>query len=211
MNKTDFAGLLCSRLCHDLVSPVGAISNGVELLADKNNADMQEQIVELLEDSSAQTTNKLKFFRLAFGLAGGYGAIINVDDAKVALAALFGTGKISIDWQTTAVSAPKDLIKILLNLALVSGESIIGTGDLSISLDEEGQDGCLVSVTASGGRLIMNDSVKAAVIEPLNAVDADPKSVPICLARMMCDECGYLLNIQDPKEGEITFTVSKKE
>jgi histidine phosphotransferase ChpT len=80
LDPVDFASLLCSRLCHDLLSPVGAMANGLELLADEKDPGMRDQVMGLLADSSTSTANKLKFFRLAFGAAGGYGD--EVDTAR---------------------------------------------------------------------------------------------------------------------------------
>ena len=77
MNAVDLASLLCSRLCHDLMSPVGALNNGIELLADETDPDMREKCLELLADSARASANKLKFFRLAFGAAGGFGDAIS--------------------------------------------------------------------------------------------------------------------------------------
>ncbi|RME62159.1 MAG: histidine phosphotransferase, partial [Alphaproteobacteria bacterium] len=68
-----FAAILCSRLCHDLVSPVGALVNGIEILAEEDDAQMRAQVLALLEDSARQTANRLQFFRLAFGAGGGFG------------------------------------------------------------------------------------------------------------------------------------------
>ena len=72
MNAVDLASLLCSRLCHDLMSPVGALNNGIELLADEQDPEMREKCLELLAESARASANKLKFFRLAFGAAGGF-------------------------------------------------------------------------------------------------------------------------------------------
>lgn len=69
MDAIDFASLLCSRLCHDLLSPVGALNNGIELLADEHDPEMRGKVLELLSDSARASANKLKFFRLAFGAA----------------------------------------------------------------------------------------------------------------------------------------------
>ena len=74
MKELDFAALLCSRLCHDLISPVGAISNGIEILSDEEDEMMRMEVMKLLELSAGQTSNRLKFYRLAFGAAGGIGA-----------------------------------------------------------------------------------------------------------------------------------------
>src|SRR5678816_2396766 len=67
MNAIDLASLLCSRLCHDLLSPVGALNNGLELMADEQDPEMREKCLELLNESARASANKLKFFRLAFG------------------------------------------------------------------------------------------------------------------------------------------------
>ncbi|WND01886.1 histidine phosphotransferase family protein [Temperatibacter marinus] len=211
MKNADFAGLLCSRLCHDLVSPVGAMSNGVELLHDKGNADMQEQIVDLLEDSVVQTTNKLKFFRLAFGLGGGFGAVINLEEAKLALASLFDKSKVTIAWSSDVAAADKNLMKILLNLALVAGECVIGEGILSISLEGLESDAEeLIIIKASGARLIIHESVASAVEKSLSDVDADPKSIPVCLAKSLSLENGLGIRLDRGNETEMTFIVSKQ-
>ena len=73
MNAVELASLLCSRLCHDLLSPVGALNNGIELLADEQDPEMRERCLELLAESARASANKLKFFRLAFGAGGGFG------------------------------------------------------------------------------------------------------------------------------------------
>ena len=78
MEESDFAALLCSRLCHDLISPVGAISNGIEILSDEDDEGMRLEVMKLLELSASQTSNRLKFYRLAFGSAGGIGSIVPI-------------------------------------------------------------------------------------------------------------------------------------
>ena len=99
MNAVDLASLLCSRLCHDLMSPVGALSNGIELLDDEDDPAMKEKCLELLADSARTTANKLKFFRLAFGAAGGFGAEIDTAEAESVLRGLFGAEKrIELGW-----------------------------------------------------------------------------------------------------------------
>jgi histidine phosphotransferase ChpT len=76
--EIDFASLLCSRLCHDLLSPVGAMNNGIELLADEHDPDMRQRCMDLLTESAKAAADKLKFFRLAFGAAGGFGAEVDL-------------------------------------------------------------------------------------------------------------------------------------
>src|SRR5688500_18744315 len=90
MNAVDLASLLCSRLCHDLMSPVGALNNGIELMADESDPEMREKCLELLGESARASANKLKFFRLAFGAAGGFGDSIDTHEAEAALEGVFG-------------------------------------------------------------------------------------------------------------------------
>ncbi|MBW8910947.1 MAG: histidine phosphotransferase, partial [Sphingomonas sp.] len=86
--SAEFASLLCSRLCHDLLSPVGALNNGLELLADETDPEMRARCMELLAESAAASANKLKFFRLAFGAAGGFGELVDTREARAAVEGL---------------------------------------------------------------------------------------------------------------------------
>src|SRR4051795_13564093 len=99
MNPVDLASLLCSRLCHDLMSPVGALNNGIELLSDEQDPDMRDKCLELLADSARASANKLKFFRLAFGAGGGFGEEIDTREAHIALDGVFGPERrIELGW-----------------------------------------------------------------------------------------------------------------
>src|SRR5258707_12016455 len=122
MNPVDLASLLCSRLCHDLMSPVGALNNGIELLADETDPEMRDKCLELLADSARASANKLKFFRLAFGAAGGFGEEIDTHEAEAALEGLFGPERrIELGWAGSAGKLPKGAIKVLLNPTLLTG------------------------------------------------------------------------------------------
>src|SRR3546814_11909699 len=82
-DRVDFASMLASRLCHDLLSPVGAFANGLELLADEKDPEMRARCIDLLEQSARTSANKLKFFRLAFGSAGGFGELVRSAERRV--------------------------------------------------------------------------------------------------------------------------------
>jgi histidine phosphotransferase ChpT len=83
--EIDFASLLCSRLCHDLLSPVGAMNNGLELLADEHDPEMRQRCMDLLAESAKAAADKLKFFRLAFGAAGGFGPDVDPKEARLVI------------------------------------------------------------------------------------------------------------------------------
>jgi len=133
VNPLDLASLLCSRLCHDLMSPVGALNNGIELLADETDPDMRDKCLELLGESARATANKLKFFRLAFGAGGGFGEEIDTREAQSALEGLFGgEGKIELGWVVENEKLPKGAVRLLLNLALLAVDALLRGGRLDV-------------------------------------------------------------------------------
>src|SRR6478609_9661794 len=112
MNAVDLASLLCSRLCHDLMSPVGALNNGIELLADEDDPEMREKCLELLEDSARASANKLKFFRLAFAASGGFGEELDTHQAQVAVEGVFGAERRNEQgWVVSAEKLYKGAVK----------------------------------------------------------------------------------------------------
>ena len=118
------------------MSPVGALNNGIELLADETDPDMREKCLELLADSARASANKLKFFRLAFGAAGGFGEEIDTHEAEVALQGLFGAERrIELGWVVGDEKLPKDAVKLLLNLALLAGDALVRGGRLDVGAE----------------------------------------------------------------------------
>ncbi len=135
-NPLELASLLCSRLCHDMLSPVGALTNGLELLADEKDGDMRGRIVELLEQSAKASADKLKFFRLAFGAAGGFGESVPVAEARSLIEALAGNGgRTEVRWALAGDALPKAAIKALLNLAHIGMEALVRGGTLDIGAE----------------------------------------------------------------------------
>ncbi|MCF6321535.1 MAG: histidine phosphotransferase family protein [Rhizobiaceae bacterium] len=117
----DLAALLCSRVCHDIISPVGAIANGLELLDEETDEETKTIARELIVSSSKNASSKLQFCRIAFGAAGSAGADIDTGDAESVAHAYFATeNKTDLEWIGERVLLPKNKVKLLLNLLLVS-------------------------------------------------------------------------------------------
>jgi histidine phosphotransferase ChpT len=162
-SSLELASLLCSRLCHDMLSPVGALSNGLELLADERDPEMRKRCFELLEQSAKISADKLKFFRLAFGAAGGFGEMVPVAEARVLIDALVGNnGRIEVNWALASDSLPKSALKTLLNLALIAIESLVrgGTLDIGAELREGASE---IVVRASGARIAFDQDIGRAL------------------------------------------------
>jgi histidine phosphotransferase ChpT len=163
ISQTDLAAMLCSRLCHDMLSPVGALANGLELLAEEQDPEMRARCMELLEQSARISTDKLKFFRLAFGAAGGFGEAIPIDEAKAVIEALAADNKrIAINWAIADPSLPKPAVKVLLNLAQIGLDALVRGGTLDIGAER--RDGAVEIVArASGDRIVFDETIGRAL------------------------------------------------
>lgn len=124
LEPLDLAALLCSRVCHDVISPVGAIVNGLEVLDENNDEETRLFALDLIKKSAGQASAKLQFCRLAFGAAGSAGAAIDTGDAEGVTRGLFGDDKIRLEWTVPRVLMPKNLVKLILNLTMIAAGSI---------------------------------------------------------------------------------------
>lgn len=189
-SSLDLAALLCSRLCHDMLSPVGALTNGLELLADERDADMRGRIVELLEQSAKTSADKLKFFRLAFGAAGGFGDMVPVEEARALIDALVGNnGRIEARWAISGDVLPKPAIKTLLNLALIGIEALVrgGTLDLGAELREGESE---IVIRAAGPRIAFDPLVGKALDGTLPEADLSSRTAPAAMIRQLAESLG---------------------
>ncbi|MGA7334816.1 MAG: histidine phosphotransferase family protein, partial [Pseudolabrys sp.] len=135
----DLAALLCSRVCHDLISPVGAIVNGIEVLEEEKDEATKEFALDLIKKSAATASAKLQFCRIAFGAAGSAGAQIDLGDAETIARGFLEDDKTKIAWNLPRALLAKNLVKLLLNMLIIAGQAIprggkitvdpIGTGD----------------------------------------------------------------------------------
>ncbi len=190
INAVDFASLLCSRLCHDLLSPVGALNNGIELLAEENDPEMRARCLELLADSARVSASKLKFFRLAFGAAGGFADVVDTREAKAAIDGLLGhDGKIDIGWLVTAPTLSKTAIKVLLNLTLIASDALVRGGRLDIG--GEVTDGRTeIAVRAEGPRLVLDNELRTALSGDADEATLTPRAAAAWLVHTLATESG---------------------
>lgn len=208
MSKLDFAALLCSRLCHDLVSPVGAINNGLELLGNERDAAMRDAVIDLIEKSTEQTSNKLQFFRLAFGAAGGFSAHLDTREAEKSLRAFLAGSRIDLNWVVGVSELSKGGVKLLLNVCLVVAETMIRGGTLDVSFQETESNTLLLSVRGTGDRVIFAESVRAALTGQIDEADLEPRAAPAHLAFLVAQELGGQLALGATSDTELTITAA---
>ncbi|MDQ8732413.1 histidine phosphotransferase ChpT [Bradyrhizobium sp. LHD-71] len=143
VDALDLAALLCSRVCHDLISPVGAIVNGLEVLDDAKNADDRDFALDLIRKSARNASARLQFCRLAFGAAGSAGAQIDTGDAESMARGFLEDEKTRITWNLPRTLQPKNRVKLLLNMLIIAQQTIPRGGVLTIDALGQGDTGGL--------------------------------------------------------------------
>jgi histidine phosphotransferase ChpT len=198
MNPVDLASLLCSRLCHDLMSPVGALNNGIELMADEQDPEMREKCLELLADSARASANKLKFFRIAFGAAGGFEEDIDTHEAEATLEGVFGAERrIELGWVVSDGKLPKGAVKLLLNLALLAGDALVRGGRLDVGA--EARDGEIeMVIRAEGPRILLDPVLRETLVTGGSDGAVEPRAAGAWLAHSLAAEAGGTIQLSDP-------------
>jgi histidine phosphotransferase ChpT len=205
VDPVEFASLLCSRLCHDLLSPVGALNNGVELLSDEQDPMMRDQVVELLGQSARSTAEKLKFFRLAFGAAGGFGDKVDVREAKAAIEGLFGiNGRVQVNWLVSEHSLSKPAIKVLLNLAMIAGDALVRGGRLDVGAEIVGEKTEIV-IRSEGDRLILDPELRAALTGQVDERALSSRTAAAHMAHSIAVSSGGSIQVSDADPAFILF------
>ena len=139
LSGLDLAALLASRVCHDIISPVGALANGLEVLEEDQGPEMREFAMDLINKSAKSASAKLKFSRLAFGASGSSGAMIDTGDAEEVVGLYMEGEKADYTWTGIRSLVPKNRVKLLLNLVLLALGSVPRGGTIDISINGEGE------------------------------------------------------------------------
>lgn len=208
MKSYEFASLLCSRLCHDLLSPVGALNNGIELLADEHDPEMRARCMDLLSASASASANKLKFFRLAFGAAGGFGEEVDTREARLAIDGLFGEdGRIQLNWMVEESTMSKAALKILLNLVLIAGDALVRGGALTVG-SETHASGTDIVVRAEGPRIALDPELSRTLVGQADEEALAPRAAAAWLVHCIVTDCGGQIQVADADEGVLIFGAS---
>lgn len=189
-SSTDLAALLCSRLCHDLTSPVSALGNGLDLLASEEDEAMRAHCLDLIGRSAAASAARLRFFRLAFGAAAGIGEEVPLEEPRTVIAELAGQdGKIAVDWAAAPATLPLVAVKVLLNLAAIGMEALVRGGTLAVGA-ERGEAGTEIVVRAQGPRIAFGEDVARALDGTLPDSERTSRVAPAALVRLLAVEQG---------------------
>ena len=184
----ELAALLCSRVCHDLISPVGAIVNGLEVLDDNPKPEDREFALDLIRKSAKTASARLQFCRLAFGAAGSAGAQIDLGDAQTMARGQIEDGKITITWNLPRLLLPKNRVKLLLNMLVIAQQTIPRGGTLTIDPIGDGE-AMSFRITSAG----LNARVQQNTADLLSAgstASIDAHAVQPYYTRLLAQACG---------------------
>ena len=208
MKSHEFASLLCSRLCHDLLSPVGALNNGIELLADEHDPEMRARCLDLLGESARASANKLKFFRLAFGAAGGFADDVDTREARAAIEGLFGgDGRIQVGWLVEEPTMSKSALKVLLNLVLIAGDALVRGGRLDVGAERHG-DGLDIVIRAEGPRIVLDPELKKVLSGEVSEEAIAPRAAAAWLTHCLVADGGGAVQVMESEEGMLLLGAS---
>jgi histidine phosphotransferase ChpT len=187
---------------------VGALNNGIELLSDEHDPEMRARCLELLADSARASANKLKFFRLAFGAAGGFADEVDTREARVAIEGLFGgDGRIQLGWMVDEPTMSKSALKVLLNLVLITGDALVRGGRLDVGAEKH--DGGLdIVIRAEGPRIVLDPELKNVLVGGSSEASVAPRAAAAWLAHCLVQEGGGEIQVMDGDEGMLLVGAS---
>ncbi len=201
--------LLASRICHDLVSPVGAINNGVEFMEEMgDDAEQRKEALGLIQHSASQASAKLMAFRIAYG-SGGRDPNIKPEDVQKAFSQLISAdGKISQTWDPFGNLGPKPLpyayCKMLMAGMMLAMECLTKGGYVSVRPGEGNQT---LIIAESDNGILLRDNVEAALRQEIATEDLDPRLVHPYALSVIAEHYGYTLRVRDKRDDKVTFAL----
>jgi histidine phosphotransferase ChpT len=171
MTEIEFAALMVSRVCHDLVGPLGAVVNGMEVLEDERDPAMRADAIKLVTMSADQALARIQFMRIAFGAAGSAGAELDLGEIGRLVAGLLEGGKVTLTWNVPRLYWPKDWAKLLMNATLLGADCLPRGGMVTVETGPEGQPPSF-HIRAEGTNARVTEDVDRAIKGEAQNVDA---------------------------------------
>jgi len=210
LSSLDLAALLCSRVCHDLISPAGAIVNGLEVLDESEDEETKTFALDLIKKSARVASARLQFCRIAFGAAGSAGAQIDLGDAGSVAKGFVEDDKVRLAWNLPRVMLAKNRVKLVLNLLLIGQQAIPRGGSLTVDPIGEGETlGFRISATG------LNARVPAAAVGLLGGGEAghtiDAHAIQPYYTGLLARECGMTITVAPEGEAIVIQAANKPQ
>jgi histidine phosphotransferase ChpT len=207
LEPLDLAALLASRVCHDVISPVGAIVNGLEVLEEDKDEGMREFALDLIRKSAKTASARLQFCRLAFGAAGSAGASIDTGDAEKVARGLFADDRTQMNWDAPRVFMAKNKVKLALNLCLIAAACIPRGGVMNVVIEGEGDD-THMSVSVKGPNLKLASHVADLLEGRSESGAVDAHGIQPYFTGLVARSCDMAVKVTATSE-DVTFTAER--
>ena len=158
LTAANLAALLSARICHDLISPVGALTAALEVFDDDENIDMRDDAMELIKMSAGQASAKLQFLRIAFGAGGSAPDVFSLQKLKTLVDGVYGDGKTEIQWDISLDGVEKTMARLVLNMVMLAVQAVPRGGQVQVSISQAGTDTVLI-ITAEGMKAKLDENV----------------------------------------------------
>jgi histidine phosphotransferase ChpT len=201
------AELLASRLCHDLVGPIGAVNNGMELMEDESFG-MADDAMALAANSAEQASTLLQFYRLAYGMAGQrHGG--DVEPIRALAASFLTHSKTELDWPSGPIpeGMPEGAMKMLLNLIVLAAEALPRGGTVGVAMSRGG-GGLELEVKAVGADAGLREEAKAGMVEDVAVENLTPRNVHGYFTQQLAKRLGGKLSTEEISRGALRLAVA---
>jgi histidine phosphotransferase ChpT len=202
LEPLDLAALLCSRVCHDLISPVGAIVNGLEVMEDENDQETKDFALELIKKSVKTASARLQFCRLAFGAAGSAGAQIDLGDAEKVSRGFLEDDKTKLTWNVPRAFLAKNRVKLLLNMLVIAGQAIPRGGTLTVDPIGSGEE-IGFKVTAAGMNAKVPQAIPALLAGTSHDGAVDAHAIQPYYTGLLARQCGLSVSMAADAEAVV--------
>jgi histidine phosphotransferase ChpT len=204
MNDIDFASFLVSRVCHDLVGPMGAVVNGLEVLEDERDAGMRADALKIVSSSAGQALARLQFLRIAFGAAGSAGAELDLGEVGRLVKGLLSGSKVKLDWQAVRINWPKDWAKLLMNATMLAADCLPRGGEVRVNTGaEDAAPAFRIEATGSHAKILAD--VERAVQGDTGQSPIDARGIQPFLTYKLARGLGVALTLT-ASEGKIELS-----
>ena len=199
------AELLASRMCHDLISPIGAVTNGIELI-EEEGGKIAADALDLAGRSARQASRLLQFYRIAFGLGGSFSSSRLAEMRDLAEGFLSGS-RHKLDWPGGAEDPlPSGLGKLILNMVLVAADCLPRGGRIGVAM--QGSEGWTAAAVTAEGDVRMSEELRAAMSDAADPQALTPRTVQSYFTALIAIRSGGELIIAEPDAQTLRLAVA---
>lgn len=203
---TDLASLISSRICHDLISPIGALNTAIEVLDDTESKEMHEDALKLIKLAASEASAKLSYLRIALGTNSTSKGVMNLDKLKLITENMFNTEKFSFNWDVSEIKLEKSIARILLNILMLAIQSIPRGGKVTIKIEEK-YDKLKLVTSANGIKSRLDKQTEDAFKGILPSEEIDGRVIQSYFTRILIDDLNGQIEAFKT-DGNVIFNVT---